>query len=298
MGGFDLHMHSRCSSDGILDPFQILTVVNANDMDLFSITDHNSVDGCRQLIWSEDKHGFGETNFVPSVELSLYLDDDEVHVCAYGLDPFSAVIDEIIGEYQVNRVKQAYERTVKLTELGFIIDYNRVMEAAAGKTPSGVTFLNVLKENSENLDKLNDYVKGSKSRSPYTNFYFDYFFKGGKAFVSVKLLDFKNVVSKLKDVSILTLAHPGLYKPEVIDKALVEGIRGIEAYTSYHSREQVELYLKIAEEKDLIVTAGSDFHGDRIKPEIHIGEHGCSDAGVPVKFFNTIKYEKLKYYTF
>ena len=39
------------------------------------------------------------------------------------------------------------------------------------------------------------------------------------------------------------------------------GLRGIEAYYPAHSDADVEKYLSIAKGNDLIVTAGSDYHG-------------------------------------
>lgn len=38
------------------------------------------------------------------------------------------------------------------------------------------------------------------------------------------------------------------------------GIRGIEVYSTYHTQEQARCYREKAEEKDLLITCGSDFH--------------------------------------
>ena len=46
---------------------------------------------------------------------------------------------------------------------------------------------------------------------------------------------------------------------------------GIEVYSTYHDDEQKQHYLDLAEELDLVPTAGSDFHGS-IKPHVPFGK--------------------------
>jgi predicted metal-dependent phosphoesterase TrpH len=58
------------------------------------------------------------------------------------------------------------------------------------------------------------------------------------------------------------------------------GICGIEAYYPTHSKEQTAVFLRIAEALDLIVTAGTDFHG-RAKPGIELG---CMLNGKPAPY--------------
>ena len=62
------------------------------------------------------------------------------------------------------------------------------------------------------------------------------------------------------------------------------GIDGIEAYSSYHTKEQSEFYDGYARKNNLIITCGSDFHG-RTKPTIQLGNH---------KLTNTTKINDMK----
>ena len=48
------------------------------------------------------------------------------------------------------------------------------------------------------------------------------------------------------------------------------GLDGIEAYYSEHSPTQQDTVLRIAAKLNLVVSGGSDFHGDHI-PEIKLG---------------------------
>ena len=81
------------------------------------------------------------------------------------------------------------------------------------------------------------------------------------------------------------LAHPAMLglddkKLEALIASLVsDGLKGIECYYSTHTPKQTEQYLKYAERFGLIVTCGSDFHGNN-KPGIDIGSGttGLSEA--------------------
>lgn len=82
------------------------------------------------------------------------------------------------------------------------------------------------------------------------------------------------------------LAHPGVSLKNnynAIYDLINEGIRGVEVFTSHHSDEDVEFFSKVAKEKNLVISCGSDFHGDK-KPEISLG-----------KFEHDINYDNIEY---
>jgi len=64
------------------------------------------------------------------------------------------------------------------------------------------------------------------------------------------------------------------------------GLRGIEVYYPEHTKELVAYYTRLARHYNLLITGGTDFHGD-IKPEIKMGS-GKGDFFVPYEL-----YEKL-----
>jgi len=55
-----------------------------------------------------------------------------------------------------------------------------------------------------------------------------------------------------------------------------QGLAGLEVFYSEHTSEQKALYLKLAQELNLLITGGSDFHGLN-KPEITLGSMPCQD---------------------
>ena len=72
------------------------------------------------------------------------------------------------------------------------------------------------------------------------------------------------------------LAHPftlnlaAVSLKNLIIELKAQGLAGLEVFYSEHTPEQEALYLKLARELDLLVTGGSDYHGQN-KPEITLG---------------------------
>ena len=73
------------------------------------------------------------------------------------------------------------------------------------------------------------------------------------------------------------LAHPKTLRFKiattlagVVRQLRDDGLRGIEAYYPTHSRRECEAYCRLAQAFGLLITGGSDFHGDN-KPEIALG---------------------------
>ena len=74
----------------------------------------------------------------------------------------------------------------------------------------------------------------------------------------------------------VSLAHPyqtGLEGQELEDlvRTLADyGLDAIECYYPRHTAAQQTLYLRLAEKYGLHITGGSDFHGERVKPDIQL----------------------------
>jgi 3',5'-nucleoside bisphosphate phosphatase len=97
----------------------------------------------------------------------------------------------------------------------------------------------------------------------------------------------------LKARGIPVLAHPillGIKENETLEgmiAVLTEmGLKGIEVYYPEHTKNLIEYYSRLASHYNLLMTGGTDFHGD-IKPEIKMGI-GKGNFFVPYEL-----YEKL-----
>jgi predicted metal-dependent phosphoesterase TrpH len=82
-------------------------------------------------------------------------------------------------------------------------------------------------------------------------------------------------MGKIKELGgIPILAHPSDTGEENIGQLIDAGLEGLEAYSPYHDAREQEAFRALAEKHGLLVTAGSDFHGKGVKPDVELGEVG------------------------
>ena len=85
-----------------------------------------------------------------------------------------------------------------------------------------------------------------------------------------------NNVCRKKSGGIPVLAHPVQVKTSLqhFEPMLLElksyGLMGMECQYSKNSPEQTRYFLDVAKKFNLIHTGGSDFHGEKVKPEIEL----------------------------
>jgi hypothetical protein len=240
-----------------------------------SISDHDTVGAYPEALEWSQRIG---VELIPSVELTTLFDSREFHLLMPFVDWKSRTIRKILKTVTEARMEEARERVSKLQGLGFDISWEEVIGQTKGGPPLGVSIAQILidKGRKAQTPTLRKYYEGANLLfAPYI-FYRDYFLEEGPAFVpkrTVSLLEVLDTVSG--DGAVPVLAHPGAYFERATREDLVvleeRGLAGLEVYSTYHEREQVQSYRALAEELDLVSTAGSDFHG-RIKPQVLFGE--------------------------
>jgi len=274
VGKIDLHIHSNRSSDGDFSPFHIIKLAKEKKLRAISITDHDTVAAYPEALKIGQEAG---VEVIPSVELTTLFEDREFHLLLPFVNWKKRVFKKIIAEVSKRRYEEAEERVNKLRELGFEISWKEVLRKSEPYPPLGVTIAQIILAKAEKKkDPLfRKYLEGERRLfSPYY-FYKDYFMEGKPAFVprrNISLLDVLRLAPQTGAVPVL--AHPGSYfqrtEKEDLEIFKENGLLGIEVYTSYHDASQTEFYKKMAEELDLVPTAGSDFHGS-IKPHVPFG---------------------------
>ncbi len=122
------------------------------------------------------------------------------------------------------------------------------------------------------------------------NFYRDYLRGGKPAFVPMEDISTLSAIRKIRWLgAIPVLAHPSDTGEDNL-RALVEhGLEGLEAYSPYHTSSEQEAFRVFAERHGLLVTAGSDFHGEKIKPDIELGQVSAHPPDVLEKLKNRRK---------
>lgn len=167
---------------------------------------------------------------------------------------------------------------------GVEIDEEAILKEANGKNPWFVMCTHMFNDpRYQDIPDFKDYILGGKRSDPApVNFFWDKCQYGSDLFVYVPMPDFVESVQKIHEAGGLAIvAHPftTFYKNDEMLKILLDsGVDGIEAYSNYHTPEQNVYYENLAKEHHLLITCGSDFHGEK-KPSIQMGEYGLNSDG-------------------
>jgi hypothetical protein len=170
--------------------------------------------------------------------------------------------------------EQAQKRLQKLNELGFSFGWEDLQKFSGDRIPTGMSFLQAILNRKENRDdsRLRPYIDGHRSRSPYVNFYRDYLRGGKPAFVQMEDISTVMAIGKIKELGgTPILAHPSDTGEKIIRHLIANGLEGLEAYSPYHDAREQETFRVLAEKHGVLVTAGSDFHGKAVKPDVELG---------------------------
>jgi predicted metal-dependent phosphoesterase TrpH len=287
MNGFpsmDLHIHSCYSEDGEYTPSALLQMCIDADLSTMAIADHNCVKGAQEAIAVKEtieKAKGAHINYYPAIEIDCTFQDVNFHVLGYEINLKSPDFEAIEQNVRKQCAHTSKERLRLVNRMGFELTDTELIAVTAGgywsENWTGEAFAEVLLKDERYLenDILRPYREGgSRSDNPYVNFYWDYCSQGKPCYAEMKFPDMRDVIEMIhQNGGKSVLAHPGVNLKgnfHRIDQLILLGLKGIEAYSSYHSPETAQWFFHKAKQFDLFVTRGSDFHG-KTKPMIKLG---------------------------
>ncbi len=263
----DLHMHSMVS-DGTDTPEELLTKVREQGFDLFSLTDHDAVKGCKQIFEARSAE---DPAFLTGVEFSCKDEEGKYHILGYGFDPDAEAVQKIITtghSYRMSKVVARIEFVRR--EFGFELPRDEIDRLLSLDNPGKPHLANLLVKYGyvENKDiAIRDYIDKIRFGEEYV-----------RPETAIKGI--------LESGGIPVLAHPAYGSGDEIilgdtmerrvRKLMGYGIQGLEAYYSGFTRKIRKEMLDLSEKFNLYVTAGSDYHG-RNKIVI-LGDTGLHDT--------------------
>lgn len=251
----ELHCHS-VHSDGSERPEAVAQAARAFGVELFCLTDHDTSVGHEAAA----KALVGAT-VLKGMELSCRSDRRTVHLLLYGLpvDAGKSSLDEELAAQQRRRRERIFEICARFTRWNIRIDAEEILAGIEG-TPGRPHVAVAL-------------VKAGVCTSVTEAF--DRFLRdGGPADVPAPHVDLLHGVELARSMGArVSLAHPQTYgSPAFVqmlfDKAQAAGLEGIEALSGTTPRRVREEWLAFATARGLVVTAGSDYHGPSILPQI------------------------------
>lgn len=260
----DLHMHST-ASDGSDSPEAIAALAERNGLGVIALTDHDSLDGIPAA--SERAQAAG-IRLIPGAELSVHEEGTDVHLLAYGFDPTDAELVLAIARYRDARKERARKILARLKGLGIRIPLETVEEVARGGALGRPHVAEAL-------------LKGGFVET-FNEAFQRYLGAHGPAYVAktpVRLEEAVRVVREAGGVTVL--AHPGtLNRDHLIPGWARRGLDGIEVWHSKHDASTIARYQGYAKLHGLLMTGGSDYHGERT-PAVTIGSVSIPESILP-----------------
>ncbi len=256
----DLHVHSN-ASDGSYPPAEVVRQAKEGGLAAMALTDHDTVDGLAEAVTAGKRLG---VEVIPGVEISAQCPGCTMHILGLFVDYHNGLLDQRLAVLKQARLDRNPQIIAKLNALNIPITMARVEEISGGGQVGRPHIARALMEAG--------YVRSIQEA-------FDTYLRmGGKAYVSKFRFPPDQALAMIREAKgIPVLAHPftlNLGSAFALKNRITElkglGLAGLEVFYSEHSPEQEALYLKLARELDLLVTGGSDYHGQN-KPEITLG---------------------------
>ncbi|MGL4850523.1 MAG: PHP domain-containing protein [Clostridium sp.] len=255
----EFHAHTT-ASDGILSPKEVTMRALKNKVSFLAITDHDTISGIDEAILTAEGTSL---KIIPGIELSTNFNGESIHVLGFFKD--SSYKDkefiQILDSIKNRRVSRAKEIVQKLDEhFNIKISLDKI------------------------LSKDRDVVARPHIAHEIINAGYDYSFdhifdnfigKDKPAYVPTNKLSTKEGIEILHRFNaIAILAHPVLIKNSNLNEFLPFNLDGIEAIYYQNTKEDEENLKNFAKEHNLLITAGSDCHGNFVCDTRHgdIGE--------------------------
>lgn len=248
--GMDLHLHSTFS-DGLKTPDELCAMAVKAGLSHLALCDHDTVHGLPAMREAAQKH---RLVLIPGVEISTGV-DGHTHVLCYGANVESAEMKAFLDSMAQERTGRAEAIMKLLFKEGIHISEQRRQALLAQPCVGRAHIAREL------------IAMGAVNTMQQA---FDRYLADGKpAYVARTHLPTAQAVEKLKAMHVLpVLAHPmrmGVSPTSL--HALIRsycswGLAGVEAYHPSANARAARMLDGIARQENLLVTGGSDYHGD------------------------------------
>lgn len=269
----DLHIHSYFS-DGTYSPEKIVDMAKEANLSAIALTDHDTIDGIDEAQAAAKSAGI---EFVPGVEFSAR----KVHILGYFPNGRIHELKGFLEKYLESRRERARKMIEKLNSLKVPVTYEEIVKEAGGERFIGrVHFARVILKKgyaTSIKDAFNKWI--AEDRPGYVE-------KSGASA--------EEIIEKIDSLGgVAVLAHPNQLKmgksalDDLVKHFISYGLKGIEVFYGDNSVSETRDSMRLASDNGLIMTGGSDFHGDN-KPGIAIG-YGRGDLNVPYECVSDLK---------
>ncbi len=264
----DLHFHSYYS-DGELSPEKVIEKLWAEGKTLVSLTDHDGIKGNKEAREAAENKGM---TYIDGIEISAHHLFDEkligVHILGYGIDIENPNVIDLQNRLEIFRKNRNSLLLEALKKAGYNIE-EEDMVFRKGQTFIGKTLIA--------RALINKGYIGSKAEA----------FKKGGVFENPIIRKVKKEKVYAKEAidlihecgGVAVIAHPGRLRhigeieseeffenaERFIEQLKDMGLDGVEAWYEHFSKNEQERFAQMGRKRNMILTGGSDYHGEEIK---------------------------------
>jgi predicted metal-dependent phosphoesterase TrpH len=258
---FDLQAHS-VHSDGALGAAEVVERAAAAGVELFALTDHDTVDGVPEAAARARELGL---RYSPAAELSaVHGGHEDLHVLGYELDVSDPDLIAILEDFRGDRARRIEAMAERLRELGFELDdAPLVARREAGKPIGRPHLADAVLAHPANAERLRaEGIAGKDELFP------PYLVPGAQAYVPRSRPTVAEAIEVIHAAGgVAVWAHPfwDVEAPEealrTLDEFADAGLDGVECFYVTHTEEQTRLLHEHALRRGLLTTGSTDFHG-------------------------------------
>lgn len=259
----DMHIHTY-ASDGTWNPETLVKKLVEKDISVFSVTDHDSLQNTKAVRELALANGL---RFIPGIEVNSSYNGGNYHILGYGIDVKSKPLNSLIlrnREMMEGKDDECIDYLAKKNSNVTLTEYN---EYSNDRERGGWKALNYLIDKGLCSNLIDFFKLFDECGNPLNATAFPSPSEVAEAIISAG--------------GFPVLAHPdaAFYNGEfksTITFMLDNGIMGLECYHPENSSEVTEHCLKICKSHNLLISGGSDCHGEfsfsrRLGfPEIHL----------------------------
>jgi len=260
----DLHIHT-IFSNGELLPLAVLDRCKKNNVNIMSITDHNSIVGVRAAM---DKNPYKDIRVISGIELAAASERGQhKHFLGYNFNVNDIHLNKMLNFIRMDGFDMLFNMVQILIKEYRIMFSNKEITEIFG-TPGDIgrsqlaNFLVLKGHASTEKEAYDKYLQPVRDR-------------GIKREISLTDRDCINFIKNAGGIA--CLAHP--YQLRMDYSELEKYLKylkwcGLDAIEVYHSEQNIQMRIKlekIADKLELKKSVGSDYHGKMSTPNIQIG---------------------------
>ncbi|MGP3536144.1 PHP domain-containing protein [Microbacterium sp. RD1] len=264
-GPSDLHLHSS-ASDGTEPPAEVMAAAHRAGLRTVALTDHDTTQGWAEAADAATSLGM---TFIPGMELSARHQWRSIHLLAYLIDPDDVELRALTDRIRASRLDRARLMADRIGE-----DYDLGWDDILEQTSDGATV---------GRPHIADALVARGVVRDRTEAFAGILSPQGDYYVALYAPDPVTAVTLLSRAGgVPIIAHPagraGLLPDPLLSDMLAAGLAGFELGHRENRAGATRSLRRVADERDLIVTGSSDYHGLG-KPN-QPGENTTSDAMV------------------